>query len=254
MADKKYTELNASIIDGWTRKGWIWGKPITHEQFLQAQKNNWSVLLTPTKPVPKEWFGNLSGASVLGLASDGGQQMPLFTACGANCTVMDLSDEMLKRERDISELEGYSINIIKADMTKPFPFESETFDLIFNPVSNCYVQELLPIWKECYRVLKKGGILLSGVDNGIAYAFDDDDEPHLKYRLPFDPLENREYYDLSIKNNWGIQFSHTMEDEIGDQIKAGFTLTDIYQDTIDEGPFAKYNVPLFYSMRSVKKE
>jgi len=27
-------------------------------------------------------------------------------------------------------------------MTKPFPFENETFDIIFNPVSNVYVEDL----------------------------------------------------------------------------------------------------------------
>jgi len=40
-------------------------------------------VLTPTKPVPREWFGDLKGKKLLGLASGGGQQMPIFTAAGA---------------------------------------------------------------------------------------------------------------------------------------------------------------------------
>ncbi len=31
----------------------------------------------------------------------------------------------------------------------------ESFDLIFHPASNCYVKNVLSIFKECYRVLKK---------------------------------------------------------------------------------------------------
>ena len=49
-------------------------------------------------------------------------------------------------------------------MTQPLPFADESFDLIFHPVSNCYVEKVEPIFLECYRVLKKGGILLCGLD------------------------------------------------------------------------------------------
>lgn len=54
-------------------------------------------------------------------------------------------------------------------MSKALPFEDENFDIIFHPVSNCYVEEVKPIFKECYRILKKGGILLCGLDNGFGY-------------------------------------------------------------------------------------
>ena len=63
--------------------------------------------------------------------------------------------------------EGNVIEIIRADMTKPLPFADETFDLIFHPVSNCYVKEVKPIFKECVRGLKHGGIMRSGLDTGV---------------------------------------------------------------------------------------
>ena len=95
--------------------------------------------------------------------------MPIFAACGGICTVLDYSDRQLASEEMVARREGYEIEIVKADMTKKFPFADETFDLIFHPVANCYVEEVLPIWKECHRVLKKGGVLLAGVDNGIIF-------------------------------------------------------------------------------------
>ena len=88
------------------------------------------MFLTPTKPVPHEWFGKISGKKILGLASGGGQQMPIFAALGADCTVMDYSEEQLKSERIVAEREGYSIRIIRGDMTKPLPFEIEGIVLI----------------------------------------------------------------------------------------------------------------------------
>ena len=151
----KYQDINAKTVDCWIKDGWEWGKPITHETYLKAQHGEWDVLLTPTKPVPHSWFGSLKGKKVLGLASGGGQQMPIFAALGAECTVLDYSDEQLKSEKMVSEREGYAIKIIKADMTEPLPFETESFDLIFHPISNCYIEKIEPVFKEAYRILKK---------------------------------------------------------------------------------------------------
>lgn len=123
---------------------------------------------------------------------------------------------------------------------------------MFHPVSNCYVEDVLPIWKECYRVLKKGGILLSGLDNGINYIFDDE-ETTVAHKLPFNPLKDKKQYEESIKNDWGIQFSHTIEEQIGGQLQAGFILTDIYQDTNGAGRLHEFNVPTFYATKSIKK-
>lgn len=249
--EQKYTEVNSSFIDKWIEEGWEWGQPISHEIFEKAKNNDWFVLLTPTKPVPKDWFCDIKGAKVLGLASGGGQQMPIFTALGAKCTVLDYSESQLKSERMVAEREGYDIETVRADMTKPLPFEDESFDLIFHPVSNCYVEDVLPIWKECFRVLKKGGILLSGLDNGFNYLFDED-ESKVVQKLPFNPLKDKELYEASVKNDWGIQFSHTIEEQIGGQLKAGFMLTDIYQDTNGSGRLHEFNVPTFYATRVVK--
>lgn len=249
--EQKYVDVNSSFIDKWIEEGWEWGQPITHEIFEKAKNNEWFVLLTPTKPVPKDWFCDMKGAKVLGLASGGGQQMPIFTALGAKCTVLDYSESQLKSERMVAEREGYEIETVRADMTKPLPFENESFDLIFHPVSNCYVEDVLPIWKECFRVLKKGGILLSGLDNGFNYLFDEN-ETEVVQKLPFNPLKDKELYEASVKNDWGIQFSHTIEEQIGGQLKAGFMLTDIYQDTNGAGRLHEFNVPTFYATMVVK--
>ncbi len=246
-----YTEINSRTIDKWVEDGWEWGKPIDHDTYINALNDDWSVLLTPTKPVPKEWFPQLKGAKVLGLASGGGQQMPVFAALGAECTVLDYSEKQLESERMVAEREGYSIEIVRADMTKPLPFADESFDLIFHPVSNCYVREVLPIWRECYRVLRKGGILLAGLDNGINFIFDDD-ELVVKNALPFDPISNPELYKKLMDADDGVQFSHTIEEQINGQLLAGFALTAVYEDTNGYGRLHELNIPSFWATRAVK--
>lgn len=251
MNKENYQAVNSAVIDRWVAEGWEWGKPIDHETYLRAKAGEWNVLLTPTKAVPHEWFGDLAGKRVLGLASGGGQQIPVFTALGARCTVLDYSAAQLESERMVAAREGYAVECVQADMTKPLPFADASFDLIFHPVSNCYVEQLDPIWRECARVLKPGGVLLVGFDNGFNYLFDDDWK--ICHKLPFNPLQDEALYKASLENDDGIQFSHTIEEEIGGQLRAGFTLTDIYQDTNGYGLLEEYNVPTFYATRCVKK-
>ena len=119
-----YQDINAATIDRWIKEeDWEWGKPINHEDYIKALNGECDVKLTPTKFVPHEWFGDLKGKKLLGLASGGGQQIPIFTALGAECTVLDYSDTQLENEKLVAERENYKVNIVKADMTKTLPLK-----------------------------------------------------------------------------------------------------------------------------------
>ncbi len=250
---ENYQDINARTIDSWVEGGWEWGIPTSHEEYLEALQGRWRMLLTPTKPVPQEWFGELRGKRVLGLASGGGQQMPIFAALGAECTVFDYSPRQLESERMVAQREGYDIRIIRGDMTKPLPFADGEFDLIFHPVSNCYVQEVKPIFKECFRVLAPGGVLLSGLDNGMNFLFVDEKDRSQMCTFPFDPLKDPELMRQMEAEDDGVQFSHTMEEQIGGQLEAGFRLTHLYEDTNGEGVFFEHNIPCYLATRSVKE-
>ena len=249
--EKSYQDINAETIDRWCADGWEWGVPISHEEYLAAKEGRWQVLLSPTKPVPHSWFGELNSKKVLGLASGGGQQMPIFAALGAECTVLDYSQHQLESEAMVARREGYEIKIIRADMTKPLPFPDDCFDLIFHPVSNCYVEQVEPIWRECFRVLKPGGALLAGLDNGVNFWFDDDEE-RIAYTMPFNPLVHPEQMALLERQDCGVQFSHTINEQIGGQLKAGLMLTDVYEDTNGAGNLHEHNIPSFWVTRAVK--
>ena len=249
-----YQDINAETIDRWVKEGWEWGIPVTREVFKAAKRGVWDVGLTPTKPVPHSWFGDLAGKRVLGLAAGGGQQIPVFSALGAKCTVLDYSEEQLKSERAVAEREGYDVQTVRADMTKPLPFEDGAFDIIFHPVSNCYVREVKPIFKECFRVLRPGGVFLAGLDNGINFLFDGEDETAVVNSLPFDPIANPEQMKQLEDADCGVQFSHTLEEQIGGQLEAGFRLTDLYEDTNGEGRLHDMNIPSFFATRAIKPD
>lgn len=247
----EYQDINAQVIDRWVEEGWEWGTPISHECFINAKNGQWDVWLTPTKLVPHSWFGDLKGRQILGLASGGGQQMPIFSALGANCTVLDYSQKQLDSEATVAKREGYSIRVIRGDMTKPLPFFDNEFDLIFHPVSNCYVEKVEPIFQECFRVLKPGGILLCGLGNEINYLVDEE-ETVILHTMPFNPLLTPTHRQLLEKEDCGMQFSHTIEEQLGGQLKAGFLLTDLYGDTNGAGRLHEMNIETYYATRAIK--
>ena len=123
--------------------------------------------------------------------------------------------------------------------------------LFFIRFSNVYVEDVNHIFKECYRILKKDGILVCGLDNGINFITNNEEK--IENRLPFNPLKNQEQMDLLLKEDDGVQFSHTLEEQIGGQLKAGFILTDLYEDTNGYGRLHELNIPTFIATRAIKK-
>ncbi len=247
----RYQDINAQTIGRWISEGWEWGKPIDHEVFTAAVAGHWSVRLTPTKLVPRNWFGNLKGKRVLALASGGGQQGPLFVAAGAEVTVLDYTPAQLDAERMVAAREGYEINLVQADMTNGLPFEDESFDLVFNPVSLCYVRELEGLWHEIARVLKTGGALLTGFDTIVNFLVDEAEE-RIVWSHPFDPLTQPETRSFLESSDGGMQFGHDLTQTLGGVLRAGLVISDLYEDTNGEGRLHNMHIPTYLALKATK--
>jgi hypothetical protein len=68
--------------------------------------------------------------------------------------------------------------------------DSMSYDLIVPPVSNTVVADVWPVWREAFRVLRSGGILLAGFMNRAAYLVDYELAERtgilqVKYRIPY---------------------------------------------------------------------
>ena len=80
----------------------------------------------------------------------------------------------------------------------------------------------------------------------------DEDEKFIVNKLPFNPLVNKEQYNQLIKEDCGIQFSHTLTEQIGGQLKTGFKLVDLYEDTNGIGNLHDHNIYSFIATKAVK--
>jgi len=248
--------------EAWNRQvetGNRWTIPVSHQEIEAARQGQWQLLLTPTIPVPRDWYPELDGADVLCLASGGGQQGPILAAVGANVTVFDNSPKQLAQDRMVAEREGLDLKTIEGDMANLSVFPEESFDLIFHPVSNVFVADILTVWKEANRVLRIGGILLVGFTNPHIYLFDYEllDEKgiiEVKYSLPYSDVDNLPAVQLKqrIQRGEPMEYSHSLESQIGGQLMAGFVVTGFYEDKFEEDTILNNYLPGFYATRAVK--
>ena len=251
-------EYNREAWDRQVENGNQWTVPVGAEVIEAARRGQWTVLLTDTRPVPRVWFPEMAGADVLCLASGGGQQAPTFAAAGANVTVLDNSPKQLAQDRFVAERESLDLKTVKGDMRDLSAFADESFDLVFHPVSNLFVPEVRPVWSEAFRVLRKGGALLAGFLNPVVYIFDleladDTGEIRVRYSLPYSDASSRteEQLGRQMERREPLEFSHTLEEQIGGQIEAGFLISGFYEDRHRDDPIAAF-MPTFVATRAIK--
>jgi SAM-dependent methyltransferase len=231
-----------------------WTIPVSPEQVARARNGDWSVVLTQNIPVPKEWFPPLKGLKILGLACGGGQQGPILSAAGAEVTIFDNSPAQLERDQMVAEREGLQIRTVEGDMRDLSVFKDESFDFIFHPVSNLFIHEIKPVWREAYRVLRKGGSMLAGFMNPVFYLFDWDDMENgilnVKYKVPFSDVETYGIERLK-KDDRPAEFGHSLADQLAGQTEAGFHLTGLYEDHHTGLKISEY-IPTYIATRAIK--
>lgn len=223
------------------KKGNRWTKPVSSEVIGRAKSGDWKIVLTPVKPVPKDWLGEIQGKDVLCLAGGGGQQAPILAAAGANVTTVDNSPKQLDRDQEVARREGLKIETQLGDMADLNGLEDESFDLIVHPCSNGFVPDVRPVWREANRVLRSGGNLISGFTNPLHFLFDyeamESGELRVVHSIPYSDTESLTSAELQkLKDDEEpLLFGHTLEDQLGGQIDAGFSITGFYEDrTSDE--------------------
>lgn len=250
-------DYNRQAWDRQVARGNRWTVPVGPDVIAAARRGDWQVVLTPTKPVPCGWFPPLRGLDVLCLASGGGQQAPVLAAAGASVTVLDNSPAQLARDREVADREGLTVRTVQGDMADLSAFPDASFGLVFHPCSNGFVPDVRPVWREAFRVLQPGGVLLAGFTNPALYIFDDalaeKGELKVRHEVPYSDLasltdeERRRYTDKDEP----LVFGHTLADQIGGQVDAGFLLSGFFEDADPAHPLARF-LPTFIATRAIK--
>lgn len=230
--DPQTLEYNRKAWDRQVAEGNPWTRPVDASLLEAARRGEWKLGLISRKRVPRDWFPDeMKELDVLCLASGGGQQGPILAAIGCRVTVFDNSPAQLERDRAVSDEHDLGIRTVQGDMADLSGFDDESFDLIFHPVSNVFASDVRPVWAEAFRVLRPGGRLLAGFMNPAGYVFDNEHfdrtgERVVRYRIPFSDARDLPREELEAKRERGepLEFGHSLGDQIGGQLDAGFQL------------------------------
>ena len=255
-------DIRAYNRDAWNREvdggQNRWSQPVDSEIITKAKGGEFSSVLTENIPVPRRWFPTLKETDVLCLASGGGQQGPVLAAAGARVTVFDNSPAQLKQDESVAAREALTIRTVEGDAADLSAFADESFDLVFNPCSTVFMQDVRTVWKECHRVLRHGGILMTGSMNPVHYIFDlykaDEGILEVARSIPYSDLTSIPQEDLDelIEKGLPVEFGHSLTDLLGGQCEAGFVITHMYEDYMLDSPLHKYH-PSYLATRAVKK-
>ena len=234
-----------------------WTQPVTADMIARARDGEFSILLTENIPVPHQWFPPLKGSDVLCLASGGGQQGPILAAAGANVTVFDNSPAQLRQDQFVAERESLTLHTEEGDAADLSRFADGSFDLVFNPCSTVFMPDVRAVWKECARVLRRSGILMTGSMNPVHYIFDlykaDEGKLEVAHAIPYSDLTSIPKEDLEehLAKGLPVEFGHSLTDLLGGQCAAGFVITDMYEDYMTDSPLHHFH-PSYIATRARK--
>ena len=170
----------------------------------------------------------------------------MLAAAGAQVTVADISEGQLHVDRMVAEREQLHIDTVQANATDLSMLADESFDLIVHPIANAFIADLASVWREAFRVLRRGGTLIAGFNNPIIYLFDWKDHERgvltVRHPLPFSdahdlPVDERDEY---VAAGVPLEYSHTLEEQLGGQIAAGFEIIGFYEDRQTDLALAAY--------------
>ncbi|WP_434628910.1 methyltransferase domain-containing protein [Chromobacterium sp. CV08] len=214
-----------------------WSRPVGAAEIAEARRGRVLARLTPG-PLPAGWLDDARGLDILCLAGGGGQQAPLLAAAGARVTVLDASSEQLARDREVAEREGLALRLEHGDMRDLSRFADASFDCVFHPISNLYVPDVAPVWRECFRALRPGGRLLASFYHPAVFVADRD--PALlerglirpRFSIPYSDLEHLPAEALAAKRERGeaLVFGHSLAELIGGQAAAGLLIAGFHED------------------------
>lgn len=172
---------------------------------------------------------SVAGLNVLCLASGGGWQSILYAAAGANVTVVDLSESMLRLDAREAKRRRFQVQTVHASMDDLSMLAVESFDIVHQPVSTCYVPDLKPVYVGIARVLRSHGLYISQHKQPVSLQISHRNDRH-QFVIGVEyyhegPLPQQQ--DTSYRESGATEYLHRMDQIVGDLCLAGFVIEDL---------------------------
>lgn len=192
------------------------------------------------KKIRQYEYADIKGKKVLCLASGGGQQSAMFSLLGADVTVVDITQGQLDADIKAANHYGYTVKTFLCSMTDLIVFADESFDIVHQPISICFVPDVALVYKEVFRVLKTGGLYhvdhINPATHPVSYDNDSGDgwdgvgyriaSPYIGGPLRIDENGNENMTRGEVDG----EFRHLFIDIFCKLTEAGFQIKYIWED------------------------
>ena len=228
-----YLDQNRQYYDRLARMESQFGKPADRDELRRPLETLGGLA----------WLGgSVQGQRVLCLAAGGGRQGPLYAAAGAEVTVVDVSREMLALDRQVAAENKLNLSTVETSMEDLSMFAPDHFDVVIQPVSTCYVPDVVPVFREVARVVRSsGGLYISQHKQPCSLQASLEPSVHgyevtLPYyqegSLPVSTEPGR------IREAGAVEYLHRWEQLIGGICRSGFVIEDLIEPMHAQGDAA----------------
>jgi SAM-dependent methyltransferase len=169
---------------------------------------------------------------VLCLAAGGGRDGVLLAAAGADVTVVDISPAMLALDRQAASERGLNLRVVQASMDDLSALEPASFEIVVQPVSTCYVSDVVAVYRQVARVVVPGGLYVSQhkqpsslqarVEPSAAGGYELSEPYYREGPLP-------EVVGSQHREEGTLEYLHRWEELIGGLCRSGFVIEDLVE-------------------------
>ena len=198
-----------------------------------------------TRPAPDERFanplgrvdaigwlgGDMTGKKLLCLGAGGGKHAALYSAAGADVTVVDISAGQLELDRQVAAERKLELKTVEASMDHMPMFAAGEFEIVIHPVSTCYVPRIEPVYQEVARITQPGGLYISQHKTPTSLQTDTRASAN-GYEL-IEPYYRSGPLPAVIgsphREEGTLEFLHRWEELLGLMCRAGFLIEDLVE-------------------------
>jgi ubiquinone/menaquinone biosynthesis C-methylase UbiE len=264
MTKKSYLSINKAFWEKMVKEDCGFTKPwldLDIKILRNIAKGKIKNIPWPVKDMyPVSVLKDVKDKDVLCIASGGGQQSAVFGLLGAKVTVVDIAEGQLEGDRKAAAHYGYKIRIIRGDINDLSMLKAGSFDLVYQAPSMPYLRDVRKVYRQVYRVLRKGGLYRADAQNPqsqFIYEFSWDGKGY-SITVPYAVKEMQRAKDEKV-----IEYRHYLDETFNGLIEPGFIIEcveempkGIYQNKDDKpgswGHSLKY-IPGFFTILARKK-
>jgi SAM-dependent methyltransferase len=206
----------------------VWNAELLNSEFsgCSALPRNQGEALAAVDPWLSE--AGIVGRRLLCLGAGGGRHAPLHAIAGAQVTVLDIASAQLAIDEAISRELGLNLQIVQGSMDNLTMLKDQSFDLVLQPVSACYIPDLDPLYSEVARVLRiDGHYLIQHKQPSILQSRRSKLSENYEWVTPAiegQPLPPSSDADPAYRENAAKEFLHSYDAMLGGLCRAGFVI------------------------------